>query len=546
MRQTLCARIAPIALAAALGLTAWHAPAQPAAPVSPGLRLPSLGESASEALPVAAERRYGEQVMLQLRRNPAWLDDPVLLEHVQSLWRPLLDAARRRGDIEPDVDGAFAWDVFLLRDRSLNAFALPGGRVGVHLGLIAATGTPDELASVLAHELAHLSQRHIARGLASASRQASAGTVAMLLGALLAARAGNPDLVQAALAGGQAAIIQGQLNFTRDMEREADRVGHGVLIDAGFDAAGAVAMFDRLDQAARLNDAGALPYLRTHPLTTDRLAEARTRLSTERTSAPAPTLVHALMQARARALASAGVDGWRRLLDAAAVSGPADAGVLYAAALAAARLGEHARAQVLGQRLQAMLPALAADARGGAVADAGARRARALGLMLQAELALARDDAAAAQALLRTAGVDGASRAVLLLRVQADTRAVEQARSGRHDDGAAAQALRDSVQALQTWVADNPQDASAWSALGRGAEVLGLTLRALRAGAEERAALGDLDAAVDRLRAAQAVARQPGREDFIEASVIDARLRQLETLRRQQAAELRRSGDGLR
>ncbi len=545
MRQTLCARIAPIALAAALGVTAGPAPAQPA-PASPGLRLPSLGESASEALPVAAERRYGEQVMLQLRRNPAWLDDPVLLEHVRSLWLPLLEAARRRGDIESDVDSAFAWDVFLLRDRSLNAFALPGGRVGVHLGLIAATGTPDELASVLAHELAHLSQRHIARGLASATRQASAGTVAMLLGALLAARAGNPDLVQAALAGGQAAIIQGQLNFTRDMEREADRVGHGVLVDAGFDAAGAVAMFDRLDQAARLNDAGAMPYLRTHPLTTDRLAEARTRLSAERMSAPAPALVHTLMQARARALAQAGADGWRRLLEAAAVAGPADAGVLYAAALSAARLGDHSRAQALGQSLQAMLSAPVADDRSGLAADAGARRAWALGLMLQAELALARDDAAAAQSLLRTASVDGASRAVLLLRVQADTRAVEQARAGRHDDGAAVQALRDSVQALQTWVADHPQDASAWSALGRGADMLGLTLRALRAGAEERAALGDLDAAVDRLRAAQSVARQPGREDFIEASVIDARLRQLEGLRRQQAAELRRSGDAPR
>ncbi len=546
MHRALSARIAPVALAVALGMTARPAPAQPAAPASPGLRLPSLGESASEALPVATERRYGEQVMVQLRRNPAWLDDPVLLEHVRSLWLPLLDAARRRGDIEPDVDGAFAWDVFLLRDRGLNAFALPGGRVGVHLGLIAAAGTSDELASVLAHELAHLSQRHIARGLASASRQSSAGTVAMVLGALLAARAGSPELVQAALAGGQAAIIQGQLNFTRDMEREADRVGHGVLVDAGFDAAGAVAMFDRLDQAARLNDAGALPYLRTHPLTTDRLAEARTRLSAGRTAAPQPTLVHTLMQARARALAQAGADGWRRLLDAASVAGPADAGVLYGAALAAARLGDHARAQALGQSLQALLPAPASDDRGSAPAEPGALRARALGLLLQAELALARDDAVAAQALLRAADLDAASRAVRLLRVQADTRAVEQARAGRRDDGPATQALRASVQALQTWVADHPQDASAWGALSRGAEALGLSLRALRAGAEERAAVGDLDAAVDRLRAAQAVARQPGREDFIEASVIDARLRQLEGLRRQQAAELRRAGDGPR
>ena len=112
-----------------------------------------------------------------------------------------------------------------MRDRSVNAFALPGGYVGVHLGLIAMTGTRDELASVLAHELSHVTQRHIARGIANSKRQSLIGLAAMILGVLAASRAGSADGANAAIVGGQAAAIQGQLNFSRDMEREADRIG---------------------------------------------------------------------------------------------------------------------------------------------------------------------------------------------------------------------------------------------------------------------------------------------------------------------------------
>jgi len=532
VRKTSAPTLASLVLACAAlwaGAPAW---AQAAAP-----RLPALGESASEALPLAVERRYGEQIVQQLRRDPAWLDDALLLDYVQTLWQPLVAAARRRGDIEPDIDEAFTWDVFLLRDRSLNAFALPGGRVGVHLGLIGVTGSRDELASVLAHELAHLSQRHIARGIASASRQSGAGTVAMVLGALLAARAGSPELAQAAIVGGQAALIQGQLNFSREMEREADRIGHGIHLDAGFDSAGTVAMFDRLDQAARLNDSGSLPYLRTHPLTLDRLAEARARESGLPAAVPRPTLEHTLMQARARALMQAGADAARRLLEAAAADARPEPAALYAAALAAARLADHERAEALGLSLLERLRAPAADPAVTTPEDLA--RARQLALWLRAELALARGQAAQAQALLGPAGAAPGPRPALLLRAQADTMTLLQHGRGSGDAAAASAALRASVQALQTWLAEHPQDASAWGALGRGAQALGLELRALRAQAEERAALGDLDAAIDRLRVAQQVARERGREDFIEASVIDARLRQLEARRRQRAAELR-------
>lgn len=540
MRKTAALTLASRALVAAalaVGGLAW---AQSTPGGATPLRLPSLGETSSDVLPVATERRYGEQILLQLRRDPAWLDDPVLLDYVQSLWQPLLAAARRRGDIEPDVDNAFAWDLFLLRDRTLNAFALPGGRVGVHLGLIAATASGDELASVLAHEMAHLSQRHIARGIASASRQSGVATVAMVLGALLAARAGSPDMAQAAIMGGQASLIQGQLNFSRDMEREADRIGHGVHVDAGFDAAGSVAMFDRLDQSARLNDAGSLPYLRTHPLTTERLAEARTRLAGQAAPGPRSTLEHTLMQARARALGASGADGLRRLVDATALGPRNEAGVLYAGALAASKLGDHGRAQALAQGLVSALGGTAQGTHQGPAATAQDQaRAALLVTLLRAEVALARADAGAAQSLLEGATPATFTRAGLLLRAQADVLALVQAREGARDATAQAAALRDSVQDLQTWLVSHPQDAMAWGVLGRGADALGLTMRAMRAQAEERAALGDLDAAIDRLRAAQQVARQRGREDFIEGSVIDARLRQLEAQRRQRAAEMR-------
>ncbi len=211
------------------------------------VRLPSLGDSVSDDFGVGAERRLGERIMREIRRDPAYLDDPPLLDYVQSLWAPLLEVARARGDIGPDTDPAFAWEVFLVRDRSVNAFALPGGFVGVHLGLIAMTTARDELASVMAHELAHVTQRHIARGMTNAQQQSLVGLAAMILGMLAATRAGGADVAQAVIVGSQAAMAQGQLNYSRDMEREADRIGWGMFVGAGFAPSGMANMFERLD-----------------------------------------------------------------------------------------------------------------------------------------------------------------------------------------------------------------------------------------------------------------------------------------------------------
>src|SRR5438105_12752861 len=173
-----------------------------------GNQLRALGDTASEDFGIGTERKLGDQIMREIRRDPDYSDDPVLLEYLQSVFQPLVVAARQRGEIGPDLDQRFAWEPFLVRDRSVNAFALPGGYIGVHLGLIAMTSTRDELASVLAHELSHITQRHIARGIANSKRQSLIGVAATILGILAASRSNSVDGAQAVIATGQAASIQ--------------------------------------------------------------------------------------------------------------------------------------------------------------------------------------------------------------------------------------------------------------------------------------------------------------------------------------------------
>ena len=225
---------------------------------------------------IADERRLGDSIARQLYQDPDYLDDPVLVDYLQAIWQPLLAAGRARGDVPPELSERLAWELLINRVKDVNAFALPGGYMGVNLGLIAVTETPEELASVLAHEMSHVSQRHIARMIARQNRDAPWLMGAMILGALAARN--NVDVANAAIAGSQALAVQNQLNFSRDMEREADRVGFGVLTDAGFEGQGFVSMFDKLQQASRLNDDGAFPYLRSHPLTTERIADMHARL----------------------------------------------------------------------------------------------------------------------------------------------------------------------------------------------------------------------------------------------------------------------------
>ncbi len=530
--------------------------ALPAPLVTAQVRLPALGDGLPDELSVGSERRYGDQVMREIRRDPAYLDDPVLLAYVQSIWQPLVDAARKRGDISPDADALLAWEAFLVQDRSVNAFALPGGFVGIHLGMIAVTDSRDELASVLAHELSHVTQRHIARSVAAASQQSALGIAAMILGMIAASRSGNADMAQAALAGGQAVMLQGQLNFSRDMEREADRIGYGVFSDAGHAPSGMATMFEKLDHASRLNDSGGFPYLRSHPLTVDRLAEARSRVGlagraanpaaaasnaapagspTDSTPNPAAAQgSHELMRARAMVLMEPTVIAWRRHVDQASapLAAAGRAGRLYAGVLASSLLREHA----VSETLWTALSAATAAAAGTGSAGAGATELR----WLRAETLLARGDADAAARALDSplpaaADTAGSVRPELLLRAQTALRRFETGSGPRAE-------MRAVTEQLQSWVAVQKLDAAAWALLGQCHAASGARLRSLRAQAEARVSLGDIPSAIDRLRAAQSEGRRGENIDFVEASVIDARLRDLEGQRRRLAAEMRERG----
>jgi predicted Zn-dependent protease len=401
--------------------------------------------------------------------------------------------------------------VLLGKDRTINAFALPGGWLGLQLGLVNVTATRDELASVLAHELSHVTQRHISRLMAKDERQAPLVIAAMILGALAASK--NPQAGNAVLAGGTALAQQNQRNFSRHMAREADRVGYGVMTQAGFQPQGFVSMFDKLQQAARLNDSGAFPYLRTHPLTTERIAEMQSRQQLATPAGPlVPTLEHAMVAGRARVIANSGVDALRAqagepdAVTFAALPRARQAGVLYAGTLAASRLRDTPRATRLLARL--------------ATITSGDATATRLATLLGAELALAAGDSAR---VLSQLAPTSTARPELLLAAQARLQA-------NHGGEA--------VPPLQTWVATHPRDATAWQLLSRAYAGEGQTLRSIRAEAEAQVAQLDFQAALDRLKAAQDLMRKgTGAGDHIEASIIDSRARQVESLLREQALE---------
>jgi predicted Zn-dependent protease len=535
---------APLALAACLVL---NLAALPPAPADAQVRLPALGEAEADQFSIADEKRLGEQIMREIRRDPDVVDDPVLYEYLQSIFQRLVQAAKARGNISPEMEAAFGWEPFLVRDRSFNAFALPGGWVGVHLGLIAAAGSRDEMASVLGHELSHITQRHIARSMVANKHQSLVTVAAMLLGLIASSAARNGDIPAAIIATGQASMATGQLTFSRQMESEADRFGLDVMTDAGFAPSGMAAMFERLEAASQLNDDNSYPWLRSHPLTIDRLAEARLRARSVAPPDPRESHLaeHALMRARARVLMDGSEPALRRMQAQARLTIPMNdaerLGALYGGALASVGLRDFAQADAMiaaAQELLAQHAARAAAPPASAASAAGAAPvypiepvvARDFEL-LRVEYAIARrsnPDIAAAGAAL---GADR-SRPAMIARAESAI-----ARAAGRDPGAAP-ALQRSTEELQTWVAEHPHDALAWATLARSAEPLGLRLRAIRADAEAHAAQGDLTGAIDRLRTGQGQTRGE-RADFVESSIIDSRLRELEAERRALQRELR-------
>lgn len=229
--------------------------------------LPELGEVSSEALSIATEKRIGQQIMQQIRqREAAYLEDHDVEAYLNHLGGRLAGFSH---------DPGFGFEFFAINDPSINAFAMPGGYIGVHTGLILSAQSESELAGVLAHEVSHVTQRHIARQLFQSKRISIASMVAMGLGLLAASS--NPQAASAAIAASQAGAISAQLAYSRDFERESDRLGFEMLGKAGFDERGMAAFFERLQQSVRLYENNAIAYLRTHPLTGERLADMQNR-----------------------------------------------------------------------------------------------------------------------------------------------------------------------------------------------------------------------------------------------------------------------------
>jgi predicted Zn-dependent protease len=244
----------------------------------PQLVLPDLGDSSSAALSPIDERLLGERIMRDIRRDPDYAKDAVFYDYLNTIGQHLIDTARKQGVAGLDGRGSFAisFELFGVRDKSINAFALPGGFIGVHTGLIVSAETESELASVLGHEIGHVTQKHIARMFSQQGTNSMIALASIILAAVAASR--NPNAAQGLAVGGQALAIQNQLAYSRDAEREADRVGFQILQAGGFDVQGMPDFFQRMQRANSIMESGVPGYVRTHPLTTDRIADMQDRV----------------------------------------------------------------------------------------------------------------------------------------------------------------------------------------------------------------------------------------------------------------------------
>jgi predicted Zn-dependent protease len=219
---------------------------------------------------IAQEHKIGEMIMRQIRAAGAYLEDPEVNDYLNELGHRLVAAI---------PEGRQEFEFFAVADSTVNAFALPGGYVGVNTGLILLAQSESELASVLAHEITHVTQRHMARSI-SKEKNALLYMLAGLALAIAASRSGSSSSGQAtsaAIASGQALALQSQINFTRENEYEADRIGFQRLEAAGFDVYAMATLMDRLQKSSRFADGNAPSYLRSHPVTHERVAEAQSR-----------------------------------------------------------------------------------------------------------------------------------------------------------------------------------------------------------------------------------------------------------------------------
>jgi len=259
-------RILLLAAAISLSLAAVHAPAQDA-------RLPDIGSSAGELLTPARQAEYGAMMLRELRNYGYTLEDPLVDDWLQSIGNRLGANSDR-----PEQ----RYTLFMLKDRQINAFATLGGYIGMNAGLVLTAEREDEVAAVLSHEIAHVTQQHVLRGVERAQRDQVPILLGMLAAVVAAQAAGGSssgDATQAAIASAMGLIQQNQINYTRSNESEADRIGIRTLARTGYDVDAMAGFFERMSFAMRGNQGGytAPEYLRTHPINVTRVSEAKQR-----------------------------------------------------------------------------------------------------------------------------------------------------------------------------------------------------------------------------------------------------------------------------
>ncbi len=446
--------------------------------------LPDLGDVSQSALSPVQERKLGEGIMAQIRSNPAYLDDPEVTDYLNTLGYRLVANS-------PDPAGPF--EFFAIADSSINAFALPGGFVGVHSGLLLSAQSESELASVLSHEIAHVTQRHIAR-LIAAQQRVGLATMAALAVAILAARS-NTQVSAAAIAAAQAGAIQSQLNFTREHEREADRIGLQIMEKSGFDVHAMPTFFERLQKATRVYETGAPSYLRTHPLTFERIADIQGRIQDVPFRQVPDSLEFQLVRARLSAddgNARAAVANFDRMI--AEHKFGTEAATRYGLVVALLRAGDKARARkemAVLQGLKAKSPMM---------------------------------DALAAQTLIAVGEIEkGLASYREALRVNPNRRALIY---GYADALITANKAAEAVQFLNGRLDGRGGDPQIYEFQARAYTVMGKRLLQHRAVAEVYALRGNFPAAIEQLQ----IAQKAGDGDFYQKSSVEARLKELMAL----------------
>jgi predicted Zn-dependent protease len=453
--------------------------------------LPDLGESSQADLTPQMERRIGESIMREIRSDPDYIDDPEISEYVQTIGYRLVSAS-------PDVRQDF--EFFVIRDRTVNAFALPGGYVGVHSGLILTAQSESEFASVLAHEISHVLQHHAARQMQAQSKVQTASLIAMAL-AILAAKS-NPQVAGATMSASAALPTATFLSYSRDFEREADRVGFQILDASGYDPEGMPSFFERLQKATRLYDNNAPAYLRTHPLTTERIADMQARAADHRPRQRRDSPEFQLVRAKLRAADGTPEDAvafFREALREKRFTDEAAMHYGYAAALARLKDFKGAEAQIdilrktppshpMYETLAARIKTQAGDVAGAEKILAAARQ------HYPDVVSLKYDHAAALQTL------------------------------GRN---------REAVDLANDLAKQRPRWARVYEVLGKAYAGVGNRTQQHRALAEFYYLQGGLASAREQLRLAQSA----GDGDFYTLSVVDVRLREMRAQQAQEAKE---------